>query len=195
MADVRSAFGKNRGMRTVLVAALFLGLMSSGVSPATADTTILEKTDERGDVRLFEDTSISKRKKRSIDIDRASVVQLDSGRIRFKVRIRKIHRSKRWDQIVVFSSGVHGGGETQSNSVVFTTRNRRGAYAYDSRTDANCSLRVKRKRRTVWVDVPRRCAPSDGDTVDLGTITSRFRSDENAYSMDLLRLGVFRSPA
>src|SRR5690606_15692603 len=135
-------------------------------------------------------TYISK-KKRSIDMDRVSIVQLDSGRVRFKVRIRKIHRSRKRDQMVFLNSAVRGGDPAEYTSLGFRTRNSAGAYAHNSRTGETCSLRVERKRRTTWVDVPRRCAPWNGDTVDVSTVTGHFQPDATPYSMDRLRLGVF----
>lgn len=157
-----------------------------------ADTTLLKRADKRGDVKLYKSNYISKTKKKSIDIQRASVIQLSNGKIRFKVRIKKIHKSKDWDQMVFFDSSIRGGDPTEYSSVSFKIRNSGGAAAYNSRTEKSCNLKVKRKGKAAWVDVPRRCAPWDGDTVNAGTATGHYQSDENLYSSDRLRLGTFR---
>lgn len=179
-------------MRTLLGLAAALALTAATIGPASADTTILKKDDRRGDVKIHKPKFISKAKKKSIDIDRASIVQLDNGKFRYKVRIKKIHKSKKWDQMVFFHSLLKGGDPAEYTSVSFKIRNSGGAYGYDSQNEASCALKVKRKGRTTWVDVPRKCAPWDGDTVTVSTVTGHYQTDAPAYSSDKLRLGVFR---
>lgn len=181
-------------MRSFAGLLLVLAVTVSGslATPASAkEVRILSKEDKRGDVKLLKSKKISTTKKKSIDIDRASIVRLDNGRYRYKVRIKKIFKSKSWDQMVFFSSSVPGGKPTVYTSVNFKLRSSGGAYGWNSTTEESCKLKVRRSGRYAWVDVPPRCAAYDGDLVRVGTATGRYQSDENLYSSDAVRLGIF----
>ncbi|MFI5425881.1 hypothetical protein [Aeromicrobium sp. UC242_57] len=177
-------------MRTLLGLAAALALTAATMGPAAADTTILKKNDKRGDVKIYKTKAISKSKKKSIDIDQASIVQLDNGKFRYKVRIKKIHKSKKWDQMVFFKSYVARDERGRFTYAGFRVRNSIAAYASDSEMGTDCSLKVKRKGRTVWVDVPEKCSPWDGDRVEVTTATGLYQSDEDLHSHDTLRLGT-----
>lgn len=167
-------------------------LLGGTSAPAQAkDTTLLSKTDKRGDVSIYKGKKISKTKKKSIDIDRASIVRLSNGKYRYKVRIKKVYTSRKWDQMVFFDAV--GGSPRTYASVGFKTRNSGGAYASNSATEDTCRLAVKRKGREFWVDVPARCAAYDGDAVKVTTATGHYQSDAPLYSRDTLSLGRFNA--
>ena len=182
-----------------LVLTLVLVVAGSAVpASASADVTLLAKSDKRGDVKLLKSKKISKAKKKSIDIDRAAVVLLGNGKFRYKVRLKKLHRSKKWDQMVFFISEdprrTQYGYPVVNTSVSFKVRNSGGASGYDSVSGDVCSLKVKRKGRSVWVDVPEKCAPNEGDRVRVATATGHYQTDERPYSKDSLRLGSISYP-
>lgn len=157
--------------------------------PASATTTIVSAKDKRGDVKILKSTVISKSKKETIDIDRASVRLLDNGKVRFKVRVKKIVLTKKWDQMVFFTGHNDDNGPYAYSSIGFKIRNSGGAYASQAVTENQCELKVRRSGRNVWVDVPRRCAPVTGEKLSAGTATGHYQTDEDSYSSDQLNLG------
>lgn len=178
-------------MRRILTLVIALLFATVAAAPAYADTTVLAKNDKRGDVKLYKSKYLSKAKKKSIDIQRASIIQRSNGSMRFKVRIKKIKKSKKWDQMVFFSTSLPS-DDSQFVDIGFTIRRSKGAYAHNSTRGETCSLKVKRKGRTAWVDVPQRCTPSTGHRVLLTTYTGHFQTDAPPYSRDKLRLGTVK---
>lgn len=176
-------------MRFIFKSAMVLVLLVLVAAPAMANTSVLTKKDPKGDVTIYKPKFISKAKKKSIDIDKTSVVLLDNGKYRFKVWMKKLHTSKKWDQMVFFETST--ADSTELVSVDFKVRNSGGAYAYNSVTEELCSLKVKRKGRTVWVDVPARCAPADGQQLRLDTATGHYQTDAPIYSRDHVYVGAF----
>lgn len=180
-------------MRILIGLITALALAATTATPANAaNATVLTKKDKRGDVKIYKSKKLSKTKKKSIDIYQASITKLSNGKYRYKVRIKKIHKSKKWDQIVYFGTFDSAGNE--NTSAWFKIRNSGGAQAYDSYRQVSCKITVKRSGRTAWVDVPYKCAPYNGDSVRLATIAGHYQSDAPKYSRDTVRLGTFRYP-
>lgn len=183
-------------MRVFLTLLTAVALVVGGTvaSAQAKDTTLLNKADKRGDMKIYKNKHLSKAKKKSIDLERASITRLANGKYRYKVRIKKIYTSRKWDQMVFFDSSIVGRATTYT-SVGFKTRNSGGAYAYNSTTEDSCRLAVKRKGRDVWVDVPSRCAAYDGDVVKVNTAAGHYQSDAPLFSEDRLTLGRFNAGA
>lgn len=169
---------------------LFVGLVLVvlAAAPAHAASTVLTKKDRAGDVTLYRPDFISTSQKKSIDIDRASVRALGNGKLRFTVRIKKVHKTRKWDQMVFFRSGF--AGNPRQVEITFKIRGSAGAYAFDSATAQGCPLQVRRKGREASVDVPRRCGPTLGQSLTLDTYTGHYQTDAPPYSHDRLRLGT-----
>lgn len=175
-------------MRTLLRPVVAVAVVLLLAAPADAATTLLSKKDAKGDVTLYRSSFITAAQKKSIDIEKASVKVLGNGKYRFTVRIKKIHTTRKWDQIALFHAGPSG-GDPQQVAVTFKVRGSSGAYAYDSVSTEGCPLKVRRKGREAWVDVPRRCAPQSGQNVVLDTYAGHYQTDAPPYSHDRLRMG------
>jgi hypothetical protein len=172
-----------------LASVVLVSALPASAEASSAPTTIVSKTDKRGDVKILKSKAISKSKKKTIDIQRAAVQRLSNGKIRFKVRIKKIVRTKKWDQMVFFSGHNEDNGPYVYSSIGFKIRNSGGAYASQAVTDNVCTLKVRRSGRYAWVDVPRSCAPVAGEDLVVSTVTGHYQTDEDAYSSDQLKLG------
>lgn len=177
-------------MRFVLKPLLALVLLILLAAPANADSTVLTKRDPKGDVKIYTSKVISKADKKSIDIDKATIRRLGSGTYRFEVRLKRLSRSKSWDQMVTFDSG-NGQSDPRYGQVAFKVRSSAGASAYNSSTAAVCHLKVRRKGRSVRVDVPARCAPYGGQMIRVSAYTGYWQTDAPLFSRDRLKMGRF----
>lgn len=177
-------------MRSASKPLLALVIVVLLAAPASADSTVLTKRDPKGDVRTYKSKTISKTDKKSIDIDKATIKLLDSGKYRFEVRLKKISRSKKWDQMVTFDSG-NGPSDPRYGQVAFKVRTNTGASAYHHSSGANCKLKVRRNGRSVWVDVPSRCGPYDGQMVRVKAYAGYWQTDAPHFSRDRLNMGRF----
>lgn len=175
-------------MRILLKTAVVSALVLLVATPADAASVLVSKKDRSGDVTLYKPSLISTAQKKSIDIDKASVKALGNGKLRFTVRIKKLSTSRKWDQMAFFHAGPPG-GDPQQVSITFKLRGSGGAYAYDSVSTQGCPLKVRRKGREAWVDVPRRCSPIAGKSLVLDTYAGHYQTDAPPYSHDRLRLG------
>lgn len=159
---------------------------------------MLKRKDKRGDVKRHKRKGISKADRRSIDIISASVTVLANKKVRYKVRIKKYRKTKKFDQMVFFMSQdpkrKQYGFPVVNTNAGFKTRNSGGAYAYDSLEEQSCNLKVKRKKNTFWVDVPYRCAPYGDDRITVSTAAGMYQTDEAIYSEDSLVLGKMTWP-
>jgi hypothetical protein len=106
------------------------------------------------------------------------------------VRLRKLYKSKKWDQMVFFNSR-YDDNDPKNVPIGFKVRNSTAAYAYDDEMDANCAPKIGRKGRSVWVDVPAKCRPWDGQTVQLDTYTGKWQSDARPFFRDHVTVGTF----
>jgi hypothetical protein len=95
---------------------------------------VLTKRDPKDDVKIYKSKTISKTNKMSIDIDEATIKLLDSGKYRFEVRLKKLSRSKKWDQMITFDSG-DGQSDPRYVQVAFEVRSSEGASAYNVSTE------------------------------------------------------------
>jgi len=184
-------------MRTLvgLVATLALTTVTATSASASTEVLLLMK-DKRGDVKIFKSKKISTTKKKSIDIESASLTKLSSGKYRYKVRIKKAYHSKKWEQVISFSSYPIDDMSLGSGTSVGFDTSARTTKAGNERTSSFCSVKVHRKGRTFWVDVPRKCAPYSGDAVSVGTITAHYgKTFSGFYSSDELTLGVLNVPS
>jgi hypothetical protein len=177
-------------MRFVLKPLLALVLLILLAAPANADSTVLTKRDPKGDVKIYKSKTISKADKKSIDIDKATIKLRDSGKYRFEVRLKRLSRAKTWDQMVTFDGG-DGQSDPRYVQVAFKVRTSAGASAYNVSTEASCNLKVRRKGRSVWVDVPARCAPYGGQVIRVNAYTGYWQTDAPLFSRDRLNIGRF----
>lgn len=177
-------------MRLLLRPLVALTLLLLMAAPARADSSMQTRRDPKGDVRLYPSRTISTAQKSSIDIDRATITKRGNSTYRFAVRLKKLSRSARWDQMVTFDSG-NGQNDPRYGQIAFRVRNSVGASAYNASTGAVCRLTVKRKGRTVRVDVPARCAPYGGQRIRVSAYTGYWQTDAPLFSRDRLTMGRF----
>jgi hypothetical protein len=196
LTAVSSTFGVHMiSIRRVAAACLFATVVGTP-QPAHAADVFMEANDSAGDVRIFETDGLRGKLRRSIDLRRAWISEVDNRTYRVSAKIKDLApKSTRWDQMVFFDAQSEKGKNYAS--IGFTHQSNDGAYAYDSKADEWCDIkRVTRRpaQGVLSVKVPLRCMPWDGWTMKVATYTGTFRSDAPAFSRDRMRLGKFSYP-
>jgi hypothetical protein len=182
-------------MRRLVAACLFATVIASPQSAQGADA-FMEATDSAGDVRIFKTDGLRGKWRRSIDLRRAWISEVDNRTYRVSVKIKDLApKRSRWDQMVFFDARPKKG--KNSASIGFTHRSKDGAYAYDTKSDKWCDIkRVTRRpaKGVLSVKVPLRCMPWTGWRMTVWTYTGTFRSDAPAFSRDRMSMGRFFYP-
>lgn len=182
-----------------LAAAICLSILGlSFPQSAHAAEALLDAQDRAGDVRTYGNDGLRERDRRSIDLRRAWVNEVDNNTYRVSVKLKRVAgRSTRWDQMVFFHARPKNKQSDQYADIEFTHKPGSDAHAYDSRANESCELgAVKRKpaKGILSITVPLRCMPWDGWVMDATTITGTFRSDAPVFSRDRVAMGRFYYP-
>ncbi|WP_344341919.1 hypothetical protein, partial [Streptomyces rhizosphaericus] len=113
-----------------LAAAICLSILGLCVPhPAQAAEALLDAQDPAGDVRIYTPDGLSDRDRKSVDIRRAWVSEVDQNTYRVSVKFKRVAaKSTRWDQMVFFDSHPQNEKINQSAGVGFTQKPRSDAY-------------------------------------------------------------------
>ena len=121
----------------------------------------------------------------------------DARVVRFRVTMRTISRSPKFDQMAFLRLRPPAGSEaTWSTEIGMSPQLPKLSYAYYFADDSGQDYRscdpltatVLRHRQSVALAVPYRCLPGDAARITLRTLTGRFRSDAPVASQDFLRV-------
>ncbi len=188
----------SRLLVSLAATAATVGLLatSPSVAHAAPGDTVVSVTDPAGDVKLYnDDGGLSDKQRRSIDLRKLTVKERAGGDMRFIVKLKQLTTSRRFDQIVEVRLLPTDPDAFWSATVGMSPQHRNLAYAFYSPTldgddTVSCDplrAKVREARRTVSVDVPKRCLPKDPARVRVGSYTGHFRSEGVGYSRDRLK--------
>lgn len=178
--------------------ALVLGAVLTAGAPASAVVApgSVKVKDHAHDVRVYRKvTGLSRFERTSIDL-RTVTVSPREGDTRFTVRLGKVLRTRKFDQMVFLTlAPPPGSTETWSGMIGMSPQRPGLAYAgldAGNGTDyESCDpLKVGMLRRTsqLRLDVPTRCLPEGQVSVSVRSLTGYFRSDAGRpWSQDRLR--------
>jgi hypothetical protein len=179
---------------------LVLGAATAGSWPfpagAVAAPEAVSATDPAHDVRIFRKAQGMRMAQRtSIDLRRVDL-QPRPGDVRITVRLRKVLRTNRFDQMVFLTlTPPPGSSETWSADIGMSAQRRGLSYAtlatgtgsYESCDPLRA--RVLRRTNQVRLDVPVGCIPEGEVSISVRSLTGYFRSDGRPWSEDRLRFG------
>ena len=188
--------------RSIHVAAVALALVALAVPTASAapGDVIVSQTDKKGDVRLRSyDGGLTDAQRKSIDLQKGTV-QEQSGAVRFKVKVKQITTAKKFDQVFQVTLTPDNDEDVWSTTIGFSPQHKTQGYAYYSPTldgddVVSCDplkTVVRKKKRTVQIDVPQLCLPKKPAVIEFGGFTGVFRGEGVGYSEDYLKvLGTY----
>lgn len=191
-------------MRRPTIAAAVAVIAAALVAPpahAAPGDLIVSQTDDRNDVRLLRhDGGLTDAQRRSIDIRKVTVEET-SGGVRFGVKIKQLTTARKFDQVLEVLLLPDNDEDIWSSTVGFSPQHKTLGYAFYSPTldgddVVSCdplTTVVRRAKRTVQIDVPRKCLPKDPAVIKVGAYTAVFRGEGVGYSRDRLNvLGTYQ---
>lgn len=179
-----------RRCTAVVVAAL---LAYGGAAHATAPGEVVSAQDPHRDVRVFPSKGLSLSARQSIDL-KSFAAQRDGRRLRAVFSMARVITSPDWDQMFfVVMKPPRASTDTWLANFGATTKGRAyGFWAADSDYSAyeNChaSVKVRRARAELVVDVPWRCIPIGPTRIHVGSSAGHFETDAPLFSRDTLRV-------
>jgi hypothetical protein len=187
------------------VLALLLGAGSVGAMVAPAIAAVVPESvsvaDRVGDVRIVRRaTGLPLAQRTSIDLRRVDVEPRGTT-VRFTVSLRKVLRTRAFDQMVFLSlAPAAGSSDTWSGDIGMSAQRRGLSYAnfFTDGTGTSYEIcdplraRVRHRTDEIVLDVPLRCLPEGEVVIKVRSLTGYFRSDmARPWSQDRLR---FPSP-
>ena len=179
------------------IAALVAVALAIPAAQAAPGDVIVNQADARGDVRLRSyDGGLTDAQRRTIDMRKVTLQEQSAGAVRFRVKLKQITTARKFDQIILVTLLPDNDEDVWSASVGFSPQDKALGYAYYSPTldgddVVSCdplTTVVRRAKRTVQVDVPRRCLPREPAVIVVGSYTGTFRAEGGGYSEDRLRV-------
>lgn len=194
---------KIRSHAAALAFLLLPGTVLAGAAPVAgmvapqSDRASVSVKDRAGDVRIFRTAVGPPRAQRtSIDLRRVDV-EPRAGAVRFTVRLRRVLRTRAFDQMVFLSlAPVAGSSDTWSGDIGMSAQRPGLSYAnlFTDGTGTSYEVcdplraRVSHRTEEVRLDVPVRCLPEGEVAIKVRSLTGYFRSDmARPWSQDRLR--------
>jgi hypothetical protein len=172
---------------TVAAALLAVG------APANAGQLVVDATDKFNDVKLLsDDGGLTVAQRQSIDFRRIKVIERSES-TRFKIGLKQVLPTAKFDQMVFLTLKSKGVSPVQRTDIGLTAQNSTkglsyASYSPDPMADVvTCDpldAKVRKRQNVVFLDVPHSCLPDAPVRIRILTATGFFRSEGVGYSRD-----------